>query len=178
MRTSIGDVPAREILDELVRRVGVEETCRLVGDVNPVAGTPVSDLAGLHQLAVELDRRVSMTADRITCAPWCTDGDGHPDAVCRADQCCHGVQTKVVLGLEAGAPSLPLAAAIGDGSPGVTVYAYRAWHGLPHLRLNVFRLGPERHLDVDVDLDVTAGEARELARHLLQLADQVDPPPT
>jgi hypothetical protein len=55
MKTRLGEVPARELVDELVRRLGVEETCRLLGD-NPVTGTTPSNLADLYQLAAELDR--------------------------------------------------------------------------------------------------------------------------
>lgn len=113
-----------------------------------------------------------MSAGRIVCALWCVEGDGHPDAACRADQCCHGVQPKVVLGLEPGAPALPMETAPSD-APGITVYAYKEWHGLPHVRLNVFREHVNRYLSVDVDLDVTAAEARELARNLLEVADQI-----
>jgi hypothetical protein len=58
MKTRLGDIPARELVDELVRRLGVEETCRVFGGDNPVTGKPVSDLADLYQLADELDRYV------------------------------------------------------------------------------------------------------------------------
>src|SRR3981081_3541677 len=107
-----------------------------------------------------------ITVSGIDCAPWCVDGDGHPDDICRADQNCWGVQHKVVLGLEDGAPALPMTSVSSD-APGLTVYAYKQWHGLPHLRLNVFREHDNPHLSVDHDLDVTASEARQLAVYLL-----------
>lgn len=58
MKTRIGDIPARELVDELVRRLGVEEACRVFGGENPVTGKPLSDLADLYELANELDRRL------------------------------------------------------------------------------------------------------------------------
>jgi hypothetical protein len=46
MKTSIGDIPARELIDELIRRLGVEETCRRLN---------VPESTDLYQLAAELD---------------------------------------------------------------------------------------------------------------------------
>lgn len=47
MKTRIGDVTARELIDELVRRHGVAETCRLIG---------LPESTDLDQLASDLDR--------------------------------------------------------------------------------------------------------------------------
>jgi hypothetical protein len=49
MRTSIGDIPARELIDELTRRVGAPEVCQRLE-------LPAS--SDLHQLADDLDRWV------------------------------------------------------------------------------------------------------------------------
>jgi hypothetical protein len=57
-------------------------------------------------------------ANTIACAPWCVDGDGHPQAGCRER------------------PVLPVGTAPGD-APGITVYVFKEWHGLPRVRLNV-----------------------------------------
>ncbi|WP_156664675.1 hypothetical protein [Mycobacterium sp. 852002-51057_SCH5723018] len=49
MKTSIGEIPSREIVDELIRRVSAPETCRLIG---------VPESTDLHQLADDMDRWV------------------------------------------------------------------------------------------------------------------------
>jgi hypothetical protein len=108
----------------------------------------------------------------IVCESWCTDGDGHPEGSCWADQTCRSTQHKVICGLEDGAPALPLAHPW-DG-PGITVYARKEWHGLPHVVLNVYREHQNAHISVDTDLSLTADEAREIARNLLQVADLAD----
>jgi hypothetical protein len=109
----------------------------------------------------------------IECAPWCEDGDGHPKEFLRADQNCWGTQYKVILGLEHGAPALPIQV-ISSDAPGLSVYAYREWNGLPHVRLNVLREHEEEHLSVDVDLNLTADEALQLAEHLVATAELVE----
>jgi hypothetical protein len=59
-------------------------------------------------------------------------------------------------------------------APGITVYAYKQWHGLPQVRLNLFRAHDNPLLSVDVDLNVTADEARQLAAYLIEVAEQVE----
>jgi hypothetical protein len=54
------------------------------------------------------------------------------------------------------------------------VYAYREWNGLPHVRLSVLRLHENEHLSVDVDLNLTADEALQLAAHLVATAELVE----
>jgi hypothetical protein len=36
----------------------------------------------------------------ITCQPWCEEGDGHPRESVREDQCCYGVEHRVLLSTE------------------------------------------------------------------------------
>ncbi|MCV7382196.1 hypothetical protein H7K38_26635 [Mycobacterium alsense] len=47
MKTSIGDIPARELIDELIRRLGVAEVCRRL---------ELPESTDLCQLADQLDR--------------------------------------------------------------------------------------------------------------------------
>lgn len=115
--------------------------------------------------------------DRYLCTPWCDEnldraGRGHDDYGLRADQSCWGVQRKVVLGLEDGAPALPVEEAPSD-APAISVYAYQAWHALPNVRLNLFRETDNEHTSVDVDVHVTVCEAVELAQNLLAAVAEI-----
>jgi hypothetical protein len=49
LRTRIGEIPGRELVDELVRRLGLAETCRRIG-------VSISTEHELRHLADELDR--------------------------------------------------------------------------------------------------------------------------
>ncbi|BCI92738.1 hypothetical protein NIIDMKKI_79440 [Mycobacterium kansasii] len=102
-------------------------------------------------------------ADRYVCAPWCTDGSGHPSDVFLDDQECSGPQHKVVLSLEDGVPALPIAPADLHSAPGITVYASQRWYRLPTITANVFVLRGA----IDYDLTLTPSEAVELARALV-----------
>lgn len=116
----------------------------------------------------------------IECAPWCADGQGHADAIMRSDQSCWSASNAVVLGLAEGAPALPIA--VQDGvkldPPHIAVATYRAFHGLPVVDLHLYH--PSSNLDVHIDFNtkLTAAEAIQLARFLLDaaaLATEIEP---
>lgn len=45
----------------------------------------------------------------LKCESWCTEGDGHPREMYRADQWCQGPMRMTVLGLESpNSPALPV----------------------------------------------------------------------
>jgi hypothetical protein len=43
---------------------------------------------------------ISPDLEPITCQPWCEEGDGHPHEKVREDQCCCGVERRVLLSTE------------------------------------------------------------------------------
>ncbi|UAK35195.1 hypothetical protein K8O92_16050 [Nocardia asteroides] len=94
------------------------------------------------------------------CASWCPRGDGHPDELFDADRICYG-----------DGPSIPMTI---EPSPGLGVIASIEVSPLrrPGGRDSVYLNATQRHGDTDMDL--TAGEARQLAAVLLQIADIVD----
>lgn len=122
----------------------------------------------------DLYKQLLAAADRIVCASWCTDADGHLLKSLRADQDCWGPQRKVILGLEDGAPALPLQDDQLFAAPGITVYAFRGWHSLPTVKLNLYRPTENSHCSVDVDVQLTLAEARRLAGSLLAACDEID----
>ncbi|MGV7311985.1 hypothetical protein PJJ28_14545 [Mycobacterium kansasii] len=121
-----------------------------------------------------LSERMRAAADRIACASWCTDCDGHPHYALRGDQNCWGPQRKVILGLEDGAPALPLQDDELFAAPGITVYAFREWHALPTVKLNLYRPTENGHLSVDVDVQLTLVEAQQLAADLLSAVAEIE----
>jgi hypothetical protein len=62
----------------------------------------------------------------ITCAPWCTDGTGHPGTVFRSDQTCWGQSNYVELSLED-----VLRDEYGVYTPRIGAQAYRPWGWAP-----------------------------------------------
>lgn len=120
-----------------------------------------------------LAEQLREAADRIACASWCTDGDGHPHYILRGDQNCWGPQRKVILGLEDGAPALPLQDDELFAAPGITVYAFREWHALPTVKLNLYRPSMNGDLSVDVDVQLTLAEASQLADNLRAIVDEI-----
>lgn len=108
----------------------------------------------------------------IRCAPWCTDGRGHLDAIMRADQSCWSARQAVVLGLAEGAPALPIA--LEDWAqldpPHIAVAAYRAFHSLPVVSLHLYHPSDNPSVHVDFDVRMTPDEAIQLARFLLDAA--------
>ncbi|MEV6255577.1 hypothetical protein AB0L97_20190 [Nocardia sp. NPDC051911] len=108
--------------------------------------------ASLPDIAV----KCSQCSRAVTCASWCTTGDGHPNEHIDADRVCWGPDSLIPLTLEP--PYYPQA------MPAVEVSAHRQWGG----RDSVYLAPPNG------DVDMTAGEARQLAAVLLQVADIVD----
>ncbi|MCQ4359663.1 hypothetical protein KQR54_00600 [Mycobacterium gordonae] len=121
-----------------------------------------------------LSERLCAAADRIACASWCTDGDGHPHSALRGDQNCWGPQRKTILGLEDGAPALPLKDDELFAAPGISVYAFREWHALPTVKLNLYRPSENGHLSVDIDVQLTLAEARQLADSLVAVVAEIE----
>ncbi len=94
------------------------------------------------------------------CASWCPRGDGHRDELFDADRICYG-----------DGPSVPLTI---EPSPGLGTIASIEVSPVrrPGGRDSVYLNATQRHGDTDMDL--TVGEARQLAAVLLQVADVVD----
>ncbi|RIU09126.1 hypothetical protein D2E97_16215 [Mycobacteroides abscessus] len=108
----------------------------------------------------------------IRCASWCTDGKGHADSVMRSDQACWSPSNAVVLGLAEGAPALPvdLESWAQLDPPHIAVAAYRAWHGLPVVDVHLYHPHENPNVSVDFNVKLTAAEAVQLARFLLDAA--------
>ncbi|MBN7456300.1 hypothetical protein [Mycobacteroides abscessus] len=108
----------------------------------------------------------------IRCASWCSDGRGHVDAVMRADQACWSASSAVVLGLADGAPALPVdIESWAQLDPArIAVSAYRAFHSLPVVDLHLYHPHENRNVHVDFNVKMTADEAVQLARFLLDSA--------
>ncbi len=108
----------------------------------------------------------------IRCAPWCTDGAGHADSVMRSDQSCWSASNAVVLGLADGAPALPVDVESWAqlDPPHVAVAAHRAWHGLPVVDVHLYHPHENPNVSVDFNVKLTAAEAVQLARFLLDAA--------
>lgn len=108
----------------------------------------------------------------IRCMPWCTDGAGHADSVMRSDQACWSPSNAVVLGLAEGAPALPvdLESWAQLDPPHVAVAAHRAWHGLPVVDVHLYHPHENPNVSVDFNVKLTAAEAVQLARFLLDAA--------
>ncbi len=98
----------------------------------------------------------------IVCTPWCTDGDGHTQAVSEGDQVCWG---------ETGPYVFPVHEPAEIDSNGawltrVGAMAYRGFGKDAVVYLHVARSSP--HADISVYL--TANEARQLAARLVEVA--------
>lgn len=130
------------------------------------------DLVPLTPTADEL-RAVADLIDEINCASWCIQGDQHQKEILRGDQNCEGPQLKVILGLADGAPPLPLKDDDLFSAPGLTVYAFKRWHSLPTVKLNLYRPTENGHGCVDVDVQLTPIEAVELAEHLITVVKTI-----
>lgn len=111
----------------------------------------------------------------LKCESWCTEGDGHPRKMYRADQWCQGPMRMTVLGLESpNSPALPVKEITLGETPALTVYARRDWYGLPFVRMNIDRPHQNQHLSIDdVDISLTPFEAVELANHLISIVEDI-----
>jgi hypothetical protein len=97
---------------------------------------------------------------RIQCAPWCTDGDGHPNEIFRQDQRCYSPMVYVDSSLMDGQISAHARRDI-DNDPVVELHVY----GFP----SVFD-----RAELDETLHFTADEARRLAVELVAAADNAE----
>jgi hypothetical protein len=98
------------------------------------------------------------TVEPIVCEHWCEDGKGHFDEAGPGDQTCRGEYLATDLDL------------VEQTEPGdVTVYAKRYNGDQAHVCLNVYVRS------TDIDVPMTAAEARRVAMGLLVAADRIDP---
>lgn len=104
------------------------------------------------------------TVAPIVCAPWCEDGDGHGAALGRADQRCRSGWVKVTQTLEPQWES-----SRGHWHP--TTVDVEAERGPLHPPGVVLYRITDRE---DVEMHLTASEARAVAANLLAAADLVD----
>lgn len=118
-------------------------------------------------------RKPIKAVSSFVCVPWCVDGDGHPDAILRADQCCQGSMRRVDLGLEPAALPLPIKPDGVDDGPKLTTYGRCNWHALPYVVLNVYLPNHNEHLHLDRDISLTAEEAYVVATALIAAATEV-----
>lgn len=107
------------------------------------------------------------TVPAVRCAPWCADGDGHPNECMVEDQTCWGTCDYVFLSGER-----PEIDASGIYPAVIGALPHRPY-GAPD-DVYVHLVLPER--DIDTGVQLTPSEARALAVRLLVSADLVDPP--
>ncbi|WP_131724543.1 hypothetical protein [Mycobacteroides abscessus] len=90
----------------------------------------------------------------------------------RSDQACWSASNAVVLGLADGAPALPVDVESWAqlDPPHIAVAAHRAWHGLPVVDVHLYRPHENPNVSVDFNVKLTAAEAVQLARFLLDAA--------
>lgn len=105
-----------------------------------------------------------------TCEPWCPD-DGHLSN----DRACWGDDHNTHLTMEEGYPHGALPDQVGRfDPPRIGVNAYRrqpGWRSCVYL--HVYRPHDIGHLDLDENLQLTVDEARQLAAHLVAVADEI-----
>lgn len=110
------------------------------------------------------------TEDRvapITCTPWCSSGDGHPNEVYESDQNCYSATDYVLLPLNGRVRNVEY----GDFFAQIGVSARRDLGFLPCVHIHLTLVDP----DVDVGVKFTPAEARWLAAELLRTADLAEP---
>lgn len=110
----------------------------------------------------------------IKCASWCEDGDGHTRATMNADRGCWGTSLYMRLSLEDVS-----AEAKGDGEyefyPSfIGPCARRGFNELPTVYLHFTVVGHGHDGLLDDSVQMTAAEARQLAAHLVSVADEID----
>ena len=101
----------------------------------------------------------------IECPNWCTD-PGHVAEIGRSDQRCYSSSDAYVT---ASLDDVEISQ-YGVGQSRIGAMAYRKFNEYPVVLMHIdgFRGG------VDVEAQLTAVEARELANHLLTAADMID----
>jgi hypothetical protein len=100
----------------------------------------------------------------ITCQPWCSDGNGHIDAFCVADQDCSSAAVFVPMSREpeseydGGQMGLSLVQAGAFQTPGQAPYIELGWE-----------------MDKETNhVELTVAEARTLAEFMLRMCDAID----
>lgn len=108
----------------------------------------------------------------VICEPWCTDGDGHIREGGREDQNCWGESHYVELTLEEVGVEVKA-----DAPYGHTIWpaivgpnAYRGFNEHPCVYVHL--LLPR--WDIDSTFKLTSDEARDLAAHLLAVAEEIE----
>lgn len=105
------------------------------------------------------------------CAPWCADGDGHTGEWCRADQRCASDYSSTELSLVDVLHETT--GAKGFFASSINVAAIRPWKQYPCVELHI-EVDAHDRPSADISLPLTPGEARNLARDLLQYAALID----
>jgi hypothetical protein len=103
-----------------------------------------------------------MTAPPIVCATWCRDGDGHADDLFREDQKCTSESLTLVQSLE------PKWGDIEGGWNAREVETFVERGPMHPSAVIIYEAGG------DVELHLTASEARQLAANLIASADMLD----
>lgn len=105
----------------------------------------------------------------IVCAPWCTDGDGHPHVTGRGDQTCWGPAAYIE-------PSLEDVCLEGKQQclSRVGVMAYRGFNHYPAVYLHLDLVAVPGRPYTDRNLLLTTAEARTLAANLTRSADLIE----
>jgi hypothetical protein len=101
----------------------------------------------------------------IVCAPWCEDGDGHPHERSEGDQVCWGDSSYVYPRHEPASIE-----PYGAWLTRVGVMGRRGFDEEPLVYLHVERFHPFH----DISVQLTADEVRQLAAHLIEVADEID----
>ncbi len=103
-----------------------------------------------------------------TCTTWCI-------AEHASDPACWGDGRPVNLTLEEGYPADALPERVDElDPPRLDPHPYRhdGWHR-EVIYLHIYRPSRNEHLDLDTNVHLTADEARQLAAHLLAVADEI-----
>jgi hypothetical protein len=143
---------------------------------SPGAPTPGGDRCNPSLTTVQNgDSIMTQAGDKIVCTPWCLDGDGHTKEVLRADQNCWGAEYPVYIGAEEVAPAVPVDPVRAGqlDATRVAVCAYRSWNALPQVYLHFYRPDDNPHRNLDDSFKLSEAEARQLAAHLVAVADEI-----
>jgi hypothetical protein len=108
----------------------------------------------------------------IHCAPWCTDGDGHPAASMRDDQVCWGPDGYVEASTEEVLAEFRNDSVISFPSV-IGAQAYRQFNQQPQVYVHIELPAAADAGGVDVSVKLTADEARRLAANLIEAAELI-----